>query len=67
MGSATVIAGLIAQGRGGLDPAGRVCRLALVGEDFGGVAARQRFPAARHAWGELAASRLSVQAIVAGR
>jgi hypothetical protein len=57
MGSATVIAELIAQGRGGLGPRlGRVCRPALASEDFGG-----------HASGELAVSRLSVQAIVAGR
>jgi hypothetical protein len=57
MGNATVIAELIAQGRGGLGPRlGQVCRSALASEDFGG-----------HAAGEMAASRLSVQAIVAGR
>jgi hypothetical protein len=47
MGNATVIAGSIAQGRGGLDRLGRVCRPALAGEDFGGVAARQWLACAR--------------------
>ena len=39
MGNATVIAELTR--------VGQVCRWALASEDFGGVAARQRFPAAR--------------------
>ena len=48
MGNASVMAELIAQGRCGLGPRLRqVCRSALASEDFGGVAARQRFPAAR--------------------
>jgi hypothetical protein len=46
MGNGTVIAGLIAQGRGGRDRLGQVC-LALASVDFGGVAARQWLASAR--------------------
>jgi hypothetical protein len=41
MGNATVIAELIAQGRGGLDPAGAGVPAGAGSEDFGGVAARR--------------------------
>ena len=47
MGNATVTAEFIAPGRGALSRLGQVCRSALASEDFGGVAARQRFPAVR--------------------
>ena len=67
MGNATVIAELIAQGRGGPGPIGAGVPVGLASEGFGGVAARRWLASARPASGELAASRPSVQVVVAGR
>ena len=67
MGNGTVIAGLIAPGRGGLDPVGAGVRQALASEDFGGVARQRQTLPRGFASGQLAASRRPVQAAVAGR
>ena len=68
MGSATVIAELIAQGRGGLGPGWGRCagRRWLVRTSVAWPRGSDFLPCG-HASGELAALRLSVQAIVAGR
>ena len=67
MGNATVIAELIAQGRGGLDPTAAGVPVGVASEDFGGVAARKWLPPRGPASGVLAASRRPAQAAVSGR